>query len=242
MHQILYCFILLYFVLGAIAFGLIGRRKDQAGRRSLWMKYFTFLLLVHLLYGSIVFFASHFIMVAALIGSMGLFELTRIWWLHGKKGNPWVFPAGLLVYLSFFACFILFSMMEQGSLLFVFVVVMVFDAFSQISGQLMGGRKLIPSVSPRKTLSGSVGGAILALVTALLIRPLIGASPSATLLIGGIILIFALLGALMASFYKRRFAVKDFGSTLPGHGGFLDRFDAFIAAGAAMYLLNQVIP
>ncbi len=242
MHQTLYLFILLYFILGAIAFAYIGRRKDVASRRSLWKKYFTFLLLVHLLYGNMVFFPSYFILPAAIISGVGLFEITRLWWLHKRPGRNRVFASSLLVYLVLAGCFILFSMMEQGSLLFVFIVVMVFDAFSQISGQLLGGRKLIPSVSPRKTLAGSLGGAILALLTSLLIRSLIEASPAASLLISAIIFIFALLGDLMASFYKRRFGVKDFGSILPGHGGFLDRFDAFIAAGAAMYLLNQVIP
>ncbi len=237
----LYYVILAYFVLGAIAFGLIGRNKDKQVQRELWTKYLTYLLLIHLLFGCMVFFPDYFIILASLIGLRGFYELTRLHWRHGHGVSLAVYVRASLVYSLLLIPFLLFSAMEQGALLFVFVVVMVFDAFSQISGQLMGGRKLVPSVSPGKTISGSAGGATLAIITAVMVRSLIDAPWPAALLISAIVVIFALLGDLLASFYKRQHQVKDYGNLLPGHGGFLDRFDAFIAAGAAMYLINSLI-
>lgn len=147
----------------------------------------------------------------------------------------------IAAYAVFSVLFILFSTLSKPHIYFCFFVVTIFDAFSQISGQLMGKKKLIPSISPQKTINGLIGGAGFALLGAAFLRPLVGVSVPTALFFALIIVIFALAGDLAASFYKRKHGVKDFSNLLPGHGGFLDRFDSLIPGGAAMYLINAFL-
>ncbi len=241
MEQILYKIILGYFVLGGIAFALINRGKSKEKKRGVWTKYGTYFIIIHVLFASIYFGPRYFSYLAILIVAAGCFELIKIRRQKGPHPGQHFFPLSFIVYTLLAIPFLLFSFSGQGPLYFVFLVVTVFDAFSQISGQLLGGNKLIPSVSPRKTIAGLAGGVVIALITAGFFRELISASWGSALYISGIIVIFALLGDLLASYYKRQFVVKDFGSLLPGHGGFLDRFDSLIPGGAAMYILNNFL-
>ncbi len=240
MEQILYYVILAYFILGAIAFYLIARKKSLAEKKNTWAKYFTYLLIIHALYGSIYFGPPYFSLLAVVIVLAGYTELARVRWKFGSFGHNRLFILSLLIFSLFAIPFILFSFEAKPVLYFVFVVVAVFDAFSQISGQLWGRKKLAPSISPGKTVGGLVGGGLLAIITGGLMSGLSDTSLTKSLLFSTIIVIFALCGDLLASWYKRQFGVKDFGNILPGHGGFLDRFDSLIPGGAAMYILNLI--
>ncbi len=241
MERTLYLAILTYFVLGAIAFAIIGMKKASARRREIWAKYVTYFLIIHALFAGIYFGPHYFAMFALLIAVVGYVELTGVWLRNEKSKRLMLFLLSLLVYTIILIPFILFSLSEKPVLYFAFVVVSVFDAFSQISGQLWGKKKLIPRVSPGKTLGGLVGGAVLAMITGTLIGSLLSIEWSKALFFTAIIIIFAFWGDFLASYYKRRFNVKDFGKLLPGHGGFLDRFDSLIPGGAAMYLLIQLL-
>ncbi len=240
-EHMLYLVILGYFLIGTIAFAVIGRRIPPGKKAKHWAKYITYLLIIHLLFAGIYFGPALFHYLCILIAAAGYIELIKISIRRGRPLQPAQLIASLLVYTLLAWAFLRFSRMDPSWLYFTFAVVTVFDAFSQISGQLVGGIKLIPSVSPQKTVSGLIGGGMLALITALAFRGFIGVSWLPALLIAAIIVIFALSGDLMASLIKRIHGVKDFGSTLPGHGGFLDRFDSLIAAGAASYLIYTFI-
>ncbi len=241
MEQTLYYVILAYFILGAIAFFLIAKKKPGAERKNIWSKYFTYLVIIHALYGSIYFGPPFFSLLAALIVLAGYIELVRVHWKFGESGHYRFFTLSLLTFSLFAIPFILFSFAEKPLLYFVFVVVAVFDAFSQISGQLWGRKKLAPTISPGKTIGGLVGGAVLAIITGGLMSELTDTNLTKSLLFATIIIIFAFCGDMLASWYKRQFGVKDFGTILPGHGGFLDRFDSLIPGGAAMYILNLML-
>ncbi len=241
MEQTLYYVILAYFILGAIAFFLIAKKKPTAERKNIWAKYFTYLVIIHALYGSIYFGPPYFSLLAIVIVLVGYFELIRVHWKFGESAHNGLFTLSLLIFSLFAIPFILFSFSGKPQLYFVFVVVAVFDAFSQISGQLWGSKKLAPSISPGKTVGGLIGGGMLAIITGGLMSGLIDANLTKSLLFSTIIVIFALCGDLLASWYKRQFGMKDFGNILPGHGGFLDRFDSLIPGGAAMYILNLML-
>lgn len=241
MEETIYIIIVSYFAAGAVAFGLIGRRKSSNERKQIWAKYGTYVLIVHALFGSIYFGPHYFFYLALLIVTVGYYELLKTGWNNPERPHRYFLPLSFIGYTLLVVPFLIFSMMDHGVLYFVFVVVTVFDAFSQISGQLLGGKKLIPSVSPRKTITGSAGGALIALITSVFIRDLISAGWLPALFFSVIIIIFALLGDLLASWFKRQYKVKDFGSLLPGHGGFLDRFDSLIPGGAAVSLFNGLI-
>ncbi len=240
MERLIYTIILIYFGLGAVAFAWISRGKGRERKREVWAKFGTYFLIIHILFGSIYFGPPYFSLVAILLVAAGYVELTRVHIMHSMRSSR--FLLGALGIFSLLALpFVFFSFMAKPYLYFVFVVVAVFDAFSQISGQIMGGKRLAPSVSPKKTISGLTGGALLAMVTALLIRGLIDASWTQALFYSINITIFALLGDLLASYYKRQNAVKDFSNLIPGHGGFLDRFDSLIPGGAAMFIINIIL-
>ena len=108
------------------------------------------------------------------------------------------------------------------------------DTFAYIIGSKIGKTLLYPKISPKKTWEGTIGGAICCgLAAALLSKFLIGKDSHALgwfeyLMVGFIIGVFGTIGDLIESMFKRNAGVKDSGSFMPGHGGFLDRFDAFI--------------
>ncbi len=241
MEQNLYMAILVYFLLGAAAFAYISRNKDRNARKAIWTKYTTYLLIIHTLFASIYFGPQLFTFLGAIILIAGAFELVRTHITHRGRRSRVFLGISILVYLIFAFGFIRFTSLEKELLYFVFFVVTVFDAFSQISGQLIGGPKLWPSVSPAKTISGMVGGGVLALITASAFTGIIGTSLTFALFFALIIVIFALSGDLLASFYKRHHGVKDFSHFIPGHGGFLDRFDSLIPGGAAMCIINCLL-
>jgi len=127
-------------------------------------------------------------------------------------------------------------------ILFSFLVLSIFDSFSQITGQFFGKHKIIPKISPNKTVEGTLGGFIIAMGSGILMRDLyLGLSWETIIMTTGIIIV-AFCGDLIASLYKRKYNVKDYSKIIPGHGGFLDRFDSLIAGGAwtfiGYYLLN----
>lgn len=103
------------------------------------------------------------------------------------------------------------------------------DTFAYIVGSKIGKMPLFPRISPKKTWEGTIGGGIMCILTGFGIHHFLGIlSLTDWLVIGGIVAIFGTLGDLIESMLKRSVGVKDSGSFMPGHGGFLDRFDAFI--------------
>jgi len=165
---------------------------------------------------------------------IGYLEIIRLIIRTNKVG------LGVIVLLFFtlgFYGFYKFSLLDRQLLFYVLFLVTVFDAFSQLTGQLIGKRKLLPSISPNKTLEGLIGGYIFCVLTSMLILELLGINVFQSSTLGTGISAFAFLGDVSASFVKRKFAVKDFSQIIPGHGGFLDRFDSLIFSGLFMYVI-----
>jgi phosphatidate cytidylyltransferase len=175
--------------------------------------------------------------IGFVIFSLGAYEIVRVWLGRGK--SPLLLLISLVMYAAIGYLFLQF-MAQQGEvelLLFVYITVLVFDGFSQVSGQLFGKTKLVPSISPAKTLEGLMGGLIMAFVTSWLMW---GAG-SDHLTLTFVNCAFAFAGDLLASYYKRKCGVKDYSNLIPGHGGVLDRFDSFILAGATWWIIEAQI-
>ena len=122
------------------------------------------------------------------------------------------------------------------------------DIGAYAAGRLIGGRKLIPSVSPGKTISGSVGGLVASAALAaaygpLVLRPVaqLGFAPGLALAFGVVVSVAAQLGDLVESLLKRDAGVKDSSQLIPGHGGVLDRMDSLLFVLPVSYLLLQVM-
>jgi phosphatidate cytidylyltransferase len=121
---------------------------------------------------------------------------------------------------------------EMGfvALVFVLLIVWVTDIGGYFAGRSIGGPKLWPRVSPKKTWAGAVGGFLASLVVAGGFAALGLGKTGPLLLLGTILSIASQLGDLFESAVKRRFGVKDSSHIIPGHGGLLDRLDGFVAA------------
>jgi phosphatidate cytidylyltransferase len=129
---------------------------------------------------------------------------------------------------------------EMGfvALVFVLLIVCVTDIGGYVAGRGIGGPKLWPRVSPKKTWAGALGGFLASLIVAagFAVFGSNKADPALTFKMGPVLLLAAVLsiasqlGDLFESAVKRRFGVKDSSHIIPGHGGLMDRLDGFVAA------------
>ncbi len=120
--------------------------------------------------------------------------------------------------------------------LLIFVGAWITDIFAYFSGMLFGKHKLIPKVSPKKTVEGSIGGIVFCMIAFVafgfiikIIDPSIQINYVILLLSGLLISIVSQIGDLIMSVIKRQYGIKDYGKIFPGHGGVLDRFDSILA-------------
>ena len=123
--------------------------------------------------------------------------------------------------------------------LLTFICAWVTDIFAYFSGRLLGKHKLIPAVSPKKTVEGAIGGVLFCVVATVLFGFIIekffnpdGAISANYLVLavsGVFVSVVSQTGDLIMSVIKRHYGIKDYGKLFPGHGGMLDRFDSVLA-------------
>ena len=137
----------------------------------------------------------------------------------------------------------------------VFVIVLVFlvswacDTGAYFTGMLFGKHKLIPEISPKKTVEGAIGGIVIATLAYLLygfvldkLIPEMYVNYIFLGVFGMLLSVFSQLGDLIASLLKREYGVKDYGRIFPGHGGVMDRFDSTVSVSTALMILCAVFP
>lgn len=234
----LYVILLIYFLLGGVVMARVNRNKAPADKKQNWLKYFVYLVIVNALFVAILFWPQLFHVLCLIIIVLGFYELLNLTYRLNKRRLGLV---ALLLYAGLAFFFYHFSLLPARYLFYTLFLTTVFDAFSQLSGQLVGKRKLAPRISPNKTYEGLFGGLVFASITAMVINELLSLSVGQSFLLGLALSAVALLGDLLASFCKRRFGVKDFSRLIPGHGGVLDRFDSFITAGSLMLLITKIL-
>jgi phosphatidate cytidylyltransferase len=117
-----------------------------------------------------------------------------------------------------------------AALIFVLVIVWVTDSGGYFAGRGIGGPKLWPQVSPKKTWAGAVGGFAASLAVACGFAAFDLGRTVPLLVAAAILSVASQLGDLFESAVKRRFGVKDSSHIIPGHGGLMDRLDGFVAA------------
>ena len=131
---------------------------------------------------------------------------------------------------------------EKGfaALMLVLLVVWATDIGGYFAGRSIGGPKLWPRVSPKKTWAGAIGSFVASLAVAGGFAALDLGKTAPLLLLGAVLSVVSQLGDLFESAVKRRFGVKDSSHIIPGHGGLLDRLDGFVAAVLVAAILGFV--
>ena len=139
---------------------------------------------------------------------------------------------------------------KQGIVMFpvIFVSAWVCDTFAYFVGRFFGKHKLIPEISPKKTIEGAIGGVVFTLITLIaygcILRFGFGYKEIHLLhfaILGLVLPVVSQIGDLVASCIKRQYEIKDFGNVFPGHGGVLDRFDSPMLVAPFLCLTNAIV-
>ncbi len=150
-----------------------------------------------------------------------------------------------VVYVGIFTSFLprILETANHGkfTLIFVFIAAWLSDTGAYFAGRFFGRHKLAPTISPKKTVEGAVGGVVSSLVFCLLYGWGLAAIMDFDVNYG-LIAVAAIVGSvlgqigdLLASMIKRECGIKDFGNIMPGHGGMLDRCDSVVLIGPFLY-------
>lgn len=145
-----------------------------------------------------------------------------------------------LAYIPFLLSHILLVNKQPNNIVvwLIFITAWGTDTFAYFSGYLFGKRKLCPSISPKKTIEGAIGGILGSMVISLIFGYFfLKDYLFAVALIGIVGSIAAQIGDLSASLIKRYMGIKDFGNIMPGHGGVLDRFDSILFTAPTVYYI-----
>jgi phosphatidate cytidylyltransferase len=174
-------------------------------------------------------------LLALAIGTVGAAALApaerRIWLAAGVPYSGSIAAAPI----------VLRSDPEHGFLavIFLFAIVWGTDTIAYFLGRAIGGAKLMPQVSPKKTWAGALAGTAAAIVAGLIVARAASLTGTfAVAMLAAILSVFAQGGDLFESFLKRRFDAKDSSRLIPGHGGLMDRLDGFVAAGMIAALIG----
>ena len=160
-----------------------------------------------------------------------------------------VFLTTMYVVLCFTALLRLRYISEGGSYIYilVFVAAWITDTFAYFTGVFFGRHKLIPKISPKKTVEGAIGGVVFCIIAFVVYGVVVEKVCSVQMnmftlcLVGLAMSVVSMVGDLVASSIKRTYGIKDYSNLFPGHGGVLDRFDSImILAPLLLFVVENV--
>lgn len=225
----IYILLFTYYMLGLIATVAINRHRKGPDVKESWLKFGVYVIITLGLTSALLFAPWLAIAMAMLIVLIGWFELDRLPRFSSMRKTILLLSYAVLsvLFLIFIARTSHINKLACG----VYLVVLSFDGFSQVFGQLIGGRRLAPDISPGKTYAGLIGGLVMGVATAAFLGNTLERE---VLLPTLLVCLLAFGGDMLASAVKRKAGIKDYSALIPGHGGVLDRFDSFLFAGAML--------
>ena len=181
---------------------------------------------------------------------LGLWSIYEMWKL--RKGKPKL-VALLIVVIPFFTIQF-FGMTDSNYpdlpfnpsvILLMFILTWTFDSFAYLVGKKLGKTKILPTISPKKSWEGFFGGYLFCILAGSLSYFVFEdyfnhISILSYILITVILPFTATTGDFIESYYKRKAGVKDSGKIMPGHGGILDRMDAFLITIPVIYIIINI--
>ncbi|MBO6517499.1 MAG: phosphatidate cytidylyltransferase [Bacteroidia bacterium] len=203
------------------------KRKGVNSVKRPWGKFLVFALVAPLV-ASVYFIAPHYANTLHLaIGALAVCEL--FFQLVRTKAPAKHMVLFLLTLILVAINFYMAVDQNPESLISLYFTVVIFDSYSQLTGQLLGKRKLFPSISPYKTVGGLAFGGLVSFTASFVLgqmSELYVLTPVQVL----IVIVLAFCGDTTASMVKRKLNIKDFSQLVPYQGGVLDRFDSYLFA------------
>ena len=194
---------------------------------------------------------SHFFSIAMIaVFFVLIYSLAYVMFRKNKDkiGDILTFYALFLYIVGCFSSIVCVRYMAMGKYVYllVFLGAWVCDTFAYFTGRFLGKHKLIPEISPKKTIEGSIGGIVFTIITFIVYRiVLFKIYPDLNLNLPYLLVIIlaisasvvSQIGDLIASAIKRQYDLKDYGRLFPGHGGVLDRFDSVMLVAPVTYVI-----
>ena len=207
--------------------------------KNLLIRLFTSLFLIFFLLIFISYFEEYIPFAIILIYSMIFYEI--LFFFKNKKRRSFVLFLYVFISLISIEIYIIYFY-EKVIFLYFILLISCFDISSYIFGTLFGKKRILPKISPNKTIFGVVAGLLLTLIISLSFNNLFYIFTFRTSVVFSVLIIlFAFIGDVIESYYKRRFEIKNSSNILPGHGGIFDRLDSFVMGSIAMLIFNYFI-
>ena len=178
---------------------------------------------------------------------LGLVSIYEMWKLRKGKSKVYAF---IYVLLPFFLIHFfgkiesdnINSVFDPSLILLMFILTWTFDTFAYLFGVRFGKTRIMPSVSPKKSWEGFAGGFVFTVLASFITTNYFLELDNSIALGMSLFLPFtATLGDFTESYFKRKAGVKDSGNFIPGHGGMLDRMDAFMITIPVLYIYLNII-
>ena len=179
---------------------------------------------------------TSFIILYLTLASISIYEMWNI--LEKKSILPLVFvtlPFILLISLTGFK-----NDFDPLIVLYILILTWTFDSFAYLFGSRYGRNKILPKISPKKSWEGFFGGYISTLIISFILMNYQAKLLEEYIIIAFILPVTATVGDLIASYYKRKSKVKDYGKIIPGHGGIIDRLDAIFITIPVVFIIKMI--
>ena len=179
---------------------------------------------------------TSFIILYLTLASISIYEMWSI--LEKKLILPLVFvtlPFILLISLTDFK-----NDFDPFLVLYILILTWTFDSFAYLFGSRYGRNKILPKISPKKSWEGFLGGYISTLIISFILMNYQAKLLEEYIIIAFILPVTATFGDLIASYYKRKSNVKDYGKIIPGHGGIIDRLDAIFITIPVVFIIKMI--
>ena len=221
----------IYFKFFVLVIGILGLKEllDAKGSIPVYIKYISYLLYSLFIIDGIFLVSNEFSVNLNLVLLTLLVSLFPLLMFYNIEDAFYLFSS--IIFLSIvFNLFVIVRGMSLYLIIYLFLITTMTDTFAYFGGSKFGKNKLLPSISPNKTVEGfAIGLTLGTLVSTLFYYFVIGNTNVVLLIIlTAVLSIVGQFGDLVFSAIKRHYKLKDFSNIMPGHGGILDRLDSII--------------
>lgn len=198
---------------------------------------------IFFIYKNILHFQWAFVLLSLFVSALLLFNLIGNKTLFLDRNFKFVLLIGYIILPILVLTSLPFTngYYDYTIIFTLFVLIWSNDTFAYIVGKSIGKTKLYPSISPKKTVEGFLGGFVFTILAGIIINNMMELYNILFLVLMAVLVsVFGTIGDLVESKFKRTAAVKDSGRIMPGHGGILDRFDSVIFVAPFILLLLKI--